>query len=527
MDKKSIWERISLRTFVPPAVLLVLTVIIAFVIPQQFGAAMKGALNWVELNFGWFFVLMTTLFVGVLLWLAFSKYGNIRFGGKDAKPDMPTWKWFCVVLTSGMAAGLCYYGVAEPLDFFLNPPGFSGVAGGSPQAAELSLRYVFMHWGLHPYAIYTMGGLAAGFLYWNCKRRFHVSTGLIPLIGEKANGKLADWINGLCIFGFIAGFSTAIGLSSDQIATGFLYVTGLDINKNILYVIICLIFAVPSILAACSGLHKGIAKVSTFNMWIYFILMAGGLLLGKNLIFILNNTVSSVGQYFQFLPGQSLYTEAAQQTGWVNGWTIFYWAWWLSVCPLVGLFQTKMAKGRTVREFILVNMVAPLLFVIAWFGIFGSSAIEMVLHGNTSIPEVYNELGSSIVFFAWAKELPGSVIWYILGFLAIIFSVITLFEAQVLTLSDMCTKGVELDDTSKDETKRSPIPLKVFWGLLFVSMGFALLYSQGGLSAVQTTSVVLGLPILILTSLLMISAIKVFTQYKKYDKTLGKDEDYF
>lgn len=534
---EKIWARVNKKTFIPPAVFLVIILMIGIVVPQQLGDTMDRLLSWLTTNFGWFYALGATLLVGVAIWICFSKYGKIKFGGKDAQPEMSTFRWFCIVMTSGMAAGICYYAVAEPLSFFENPPVFSGAAGGSIEAAEQALQYVFLHWTLHPYAIYVVVGLACGFMYWNAKKPFSVASGLYPLLGEKVMGTPRHWINALAVFALVCGVGTSLGLSVDQITVGLNYVFHQNLDPNIVGIFICLGFAVISIAAASSGLHKGISYISSANMYMFFFLMVFVLIFG-GVRFIMNNTVSSLGKYFSTVVEQSLYVEPAYQSGWVNNWTIFYWAWWIVFAPLVGLFQIKLAKGRTVRQFILVNMFAPSLFLVFWFGIFGGAVINLGLSGITTVSEVFNELGTSVALFAFLKEFPLAWVLILVAFAAIIFSVLTMTEAEVMTIADLCVKNEKLEAVEEDgrlETVdeaevvesdlKSPLFLKIFWGLTMCLLAFILLYS-GGLDAVQTASVVLGFPILILLLLMAISLIKGLRNYKKYDRTLGPEEDY-
>lgn len=515
------WSRVNPRTFYPPAILVVIITVIGALFPEATGEAMNAALAWCEKYMGWFYVLGCTLLVVFCVWLCFSKYGKIRFGGKEAKPETSFWKWFALVLTSGMAAGICYWCIAEPVSFFQNPPVFAGYEGGTAVAAENTLRYNFLHWTLHPYAIYTAAGVGISFMYWNAKRPFSISSALYPLVGEKANGNMQFWINALCIFCIVAGMGTTLGLGIDQIATGIQYVTGIVVDPNLLGLIVCLGFAAVAIIVAISGLEKGVAFVGSLNMWLFVALLVFVFFFGGTL-FIVNNTIGSIGSYFQFLIGQSLYLEAAQDSGWVGGWTVFYYAWWLAFAPLIGLFQVKLAKGRTVREYVLVNMFVPCIFLALWFGTFGSSAIEMILNGNTAVPESMAEWGTSVAFFSFVQQLPLAPVLIVAGFVTIILSIITQTESQILTISDLCVAGPD-DDAASD--LHSPAPLKVFWGLAMSLIALILLIA-GGLSAVQTASVVLGLPTLALILVMTVGSIKGFKHYKLYDKTLAPGEDY-
>lgn len=510
-------KKINKQTFIVPAVLLLIIMAIGAIFPDKLGVMMKRLLYLITRNFTWFYMLGTTALVVIVLWVCFSKYGNIRFGGKDAKPEMSTFKWFCIVLTSGMAAGICYYAIAEPLDYFENPPVFSGAEGSSAQAAEQALQYVFFHWTLHPYAIYVVVALAIGLMYWNAKKPFSVASGLYPLFGKRVLGPFSNGIDALAIFALVCGVGTSMGLSVDQITVGINYLTGKNFDPDIVGIFICLGFAIAAIVAASSGLHKGIGYISTANVYMFIFLLVFVFVFGGTR-FILNNTVSSVGKYLSFLVGQTFYTEAAYQSGWVGTWTVFYWAWWTVFAPLIGLFQVKMAKGRTIREFVIVNMFAPSVFLMLWFGGFGSSVIHMGLTGNDAVSTAYAEYGSSVALFAYLKELPCSWLLIVVAFLAIIFSILTLTEAEVMTIADLCVK-TELQKKAESDIK-SPLFLKIFWGLAMSLMAFVLLYA-GGLEAVQTLSIVLGLPILVLLLLLGISLVKGVRNYHEEEEETG------
>lgn len=520
---KEALKRMNWRTFIPPAILCTIIILFGVIAPDKLGIGVNAALAWTTKYFSWFYALGSTLLVVFCLWLVFSKYGKIRFGGKDAKPEMSFWSWFCCVLTSGMGSGLCYWCVAEPLTFFQNPPAFSGMAGGSAAAAEESLRYVLMHWTLHPYAIYTSVAVGIAFMYWNCKKPFSVASGFYPILGEKSTGTFRYWINAVCILCLVGGCGTTIGLVVDQMVGAAYYVGGLELDGDTIALIVVLVFSIISIVAACTGLHKGIAWISNANMYIFIILMVFAFFCGGT-IFILNNTTTAIGKYLQNLIGQSFYLEPAFDSGWVGGWTIFYWAWWLAFAPLIGLFQVKLSKGRTVKEYVLVNMLVPCIFLIAWMGIFGSSSIKMTLDGNTGITDAIAQYGSSVAFFAYLKQLPLKGVTMILALAAVIFSVVTMIESQVLTIADLCVSH-DADSEEASSDKNAPAPTKIFWGFLMGLLAYAG-YRSGGLSAIQTASIVFGLPVLFMVLIICVASVKGFKNYKKYDLTLKDGEDY-
>lgn len=514
-------KKLNKATFFPPAILCVLITVVGVVAPTSLEGAVNAGLAWVTKNFKWFYTLGATMLIFFCLWAGLGKYGKIKIGGKDAVPEMSFFKWFCIVLTSGMAAGLCYWCVAEPLSFFQNPPVFAGYEGGTPEAFENTLKYVLHHWTLHPYAAYTSVGICISFMYWNAKKPFSIASALVPIMGDRATGKFRYVINALCIFCLVAGLGTTLGLAIDQLTVGIQYMTGVTISRDLLALLVCLGFAGIAVLAACTGLHKGVSLISTANMYIFIFLLVFALIAGNTLV-CLDNTVTSIGKYLNNFLNQSFYTEAGYESGWINGWTIFYWGWWIAFAPMIGLFQVKLSKGRTIREYVVVNMFAPCLFLLAWMGVFGTSAMEMLRNGNTAVVDAITEYGNSIAFFAYLKQLPLAPIILIIAVVAVIFSIVTQTEAEVLTIADMCV-GTDEDLAASDNF--APRWIKVFWGFLMSLLAYALLYS-GGLNAVQTISIILGLPMLILMLFMCVASVKGLTKYKEYDQTLKDGEDY-
>lgn len=519
MEKVSLFKKIDWAIFLPPAVILLFFVVIGIVAPDAFSAATSWAFSFTTKYFSWFYALGSTFLVLFCLWAGFSKYGNIKLGGKDAKPDMSFFTWFAVALTSGIAIGIVYWGVAEPLGNLMSPPGFTGWEAGSADAAEGALKYNFLHWGLHPYGIYCAAGLCCAFIIMNGKRRFSITSTLYPLLGEKCEGPWGKIVSAICIFSILGGMGTSLGFGVSQFGVGVNYVFGTNFSDAFLAIFFIGVLVICTIGASCSGLHKAITHVSNANMYIYFALMIWAFIFGGTL-FILNNTTTAIGQYLSLIIPQSFYLEPVKATGWVGGWSIFYWAWWLSFAPIVGLFLIKLAKGRTIRQFVLVNMLAPTIFAVAWFGVFGSSAINFQLNG-ADIYSVISEWGNPVALFAFVENLPLTPVMFALVFLAIIFSLLTLSESMTLTLSDMSIKPEYLGE--EGDPKASPSSLKIFWGILMGAVAFVLLIS-GGLGALQTASVVCGLPILVIQLVWAGAYIKSMRQRSRYDLTLTPEE---
>ena len=515
---KNYIKKIDMKMFLVPAIMSVIIVIIGACFSESFGRMIDGLFAIISRYFGWMYDLGLILLVVFCLWAGFSKVGKIRLGGKDAKPIMSMFAWIAVTFTSGMAMGVVFYGVGEGLQHFMLPPGFTGMAGGSAEAAEEALSYVFFHWGLHPYAIYTAAGLGYAFVYWNTKRSFSLTSSLYPLLGEKGeNGIWGCILSWLSFYIIVACLGTNHGLFTLQIQSGMNYVFGTHISEA-LYPVILFALEAVAVICACSGIHKAISHVSKLNMIIFAILLVWAFVFGGTAD-IINNTFTSIGKYLALLVPESFYLEPAIQSGWISDWTLYYWAWWLVVAPICGLFLAKLAKGRTIREFVLVNLLVPVGFVIVWFGTFGSSAIFKQL-GGTDIWSSIQEYGFPVALFAYLKTLPLYKVMAVFAFLAVIFSVLTQVESMDYTMA-----GMTSTDKTEDENGeiKSPAFLKVFWAAVIGLMSYVLL-KAGGLETVQRSVVSLGLPILVILLVNCVSFIKAVRHREVYDLTLSEED---
>ncbi|UQZ88872.1 hypothetical protein C4J81_06550 [Deltaproteobacteria bacterium Smac51] len=517
---RKIISEIDIKTFLVPALLVVAVLTVGVVNPEGFGNLIKVAFAWISSNLGWMYDIGIACLLVFCLWAGFSKVGNIRLGGKAAKPNMSMFSWAAITFTSGMAMGVVFYGVGEGLFNFMAPPGFTGFEAGSPEAAEAALSYVFFHWGFHPYAIYTGSGLGFAFVFWNTKRSFSLSSGLYPLLGEKGEqGGWGNTVNWLCLYIMVGSLGTNMGLCALQLTAGLDYVFGSNYPHDLVHPVIIIFLAVCGITFACSGIHKAIKYVSNTNMVFFAILVVWAFLFGGTQ-FIINNTVTSIGQYLGMMVPQTFYLEPAKQSGWIGDWTLYYWAWWLTVAPLTGLFLIKLARGRTIRQFVLVNMFIPIGFVVIWFGTFGSSAIYQQLYNGLDIWAAIEQYGFPVSLFAYLKGLPLSGVMTMLGFLIIFLSFITQSESMIYTMAGMTS--ADKGETAIGEQK-SPTFLKVFWGAAIAIMGYILLKS-GGLKAVQQSVVMLGLPVLVILLVNAVSFIKAVNNRETYDLTLTDEE---
>ncbi|MBN2897575.1 MAG: BCCT family transporter, partial [Clostridia bacterium] len=316
---------------------------------ENFGVFAGKLMSFLTVNFGWMYLLSMFVFVVVALLLAFSKYGGIKLGPDDSVPEFSTKSWFAMLFGAGMGIGLVFWGVAEPISHFVNPP---NMIPGSPEAVSFALRASFKHWGFHPWANYAIIGLALAYFQFRKGYPGLISSIFIPIIGEKGvQGPIGKTVDILAVFATVAGVATSLGLGTMQINSGMNYVFGLPMNATVQVSIIAVI-TVLYIWTAVAGIEKGIALLGDINLYLAGGLLALCFIVGPKLL-MFNGFAEGLGQYLNNFVIDSLHLNVVGDNGWINGWTVFYWAWWIAWAPFVGSFIARISKGRTVREFVM------------------------------------------------------------------------------------------------------------------------------------------------------------------------------
>lgn len=510
-DLSGFMQMINYRVFMPPAILLVVCVIFGLVNPEAFGKGASACLSFTLKNFGWFYTLGASFLLCFCLWAGFSKYGNVILGGPEAKPELSIYTWWAISICAGIAIGIVFWGVAEPMAHYMNPPPFLHLEAESLAAGEKALRYSYFHWTFHTYGIYVSSALCIAFAFYNSKKPFKVSSSLFPLIGDRINGNWGYFVDGLAIFAIVGGVGTSLGFGTMQIASGLDFIWDIKPSSTIWLLVILGLTACYTI-SSYTGLKRGIRFLSENNIRLYFLLMAFILVTGPT-IHILESTITSAGDYLFNLIPMSLYLDPMEKSGWPGSWSNFYWAWWLAFAPIVGLFLARLAYGRTIRQFVLINLIGPAMFGLVWFGLFGSTAIYLDHFKNAGIGAVIKEAGNEVSLYALFQNLPFSGVTIILGVLAVCISFITLADSMTSTIAAMTTKGFGRSNTQTEP----PARMKIFWGLLMGLLSYVLLVS-GGASALQTSVIVCGLPILILQIFMAVSHVKAMRNLKTYDE---------
>lgn len=472
--------------FLISGAVLIIMVALASFFPNGFAATAGAVQNFITTYFGWFYILSTTIFLVFVLFIAASRWGNLRLGKDDSTPEFDTWSWISMMFTAGMGIGLVYYGVSEPLMHFKSPP--VGV-GMTPQAAQSAMNYTFFHWGLHPWAIYIVLGLSLGYFSFRHDLPLKPASAFYPIIGDRINGPIGHLIDILAVFGTLFGLATSIGLGASQIAAGLndLFSVSDGLTTQLLVILAVEIVAIISVML---GVDAGIRRLSVINMWLAIILGLFVFIVGPTL-YLLSYIATDTGYYLQHLVYTSLHIFSDEKgVKFQKAWTLFYWGWWISWSPFVGMFIARISYGYTIRQFILGTLLVPTGASVVWFVIFGRTALYDVMHGgNTALMNA----GAAHAIFVLMDQLPvGGIIAGIASVLAIV--VVTLFFA---TSSDSGSLVVDILTNGGD-----PNPIwqqRLFWAIMEGLVAAVLLIAGtvgGGnpLSALQTAAVTSGLP---------------------------------
>ena len=437
-------------------------------------------------HFSWLYLISASFFLLFVLYLAVSKYGTIRLGRDTERPQYSFFGWVAMLFAAGMGIGLLFWGVSEPLVHFLQPPPFLNAS--SPGAAAFGMRYSFFHWGLHPWAIYTVVSLSIAYFSFRRGMPALISSCLYPILGERIYGLSGKIVDILAVFATIFGTATSLGFGAIQIHAGFSYLYGVSSAISITIGIIVIatgLFMASAIL----GVEKGVQTLSKINLTLAIALLLFIFALGETSQ-ILNIFTSTLGGYVNNIIDLSLQSYPFEGSGWSREWTIFYWAWWISWSPFVGLFIARISRGRTIREFVLTVLTVPTLFTFLWFSVFGGSALSLEQSQGVDLGVVAGE-DVSLVLFAFLENFPFSSILSLIAILLLLIFFVTSADSATVVLGSLTSGGSQDISTYK----------KVIWGLSLSGVAIILLFS-GGLSSLQMMAITAAFPFMFVMMLL-------------------------
>ncbi|MGB6129666.1 MAG: BCCT family transporter [Psychrilyobacter sp.] len=479
-------------TFYVSIVLTLSIVLWGLLAPASFKKAGSMTFTYLIDSYGWLYTLSMSLFVAFCGYLAFSRYGKIKLGADDSKPEYTLISWFAMLFSAGMGIGLVFWGAAEPMNFYVNP--IIGIEGGTPRAAAFAMQQSFMHWGLHPWANYSVLALVMAYMQFRKGKPALVSSVFIPIVGEKlVKSWFGKMIDVFAIFATVAGVATSLGLGTYQINAGLNYLFGVPETATIQVLIVAVITAIFMI-SAMAGVDKGMKFISNLNVGVILVMLVICFLVGPTLL-ILKVFIESLGNYLGGFVGASFEMGTFTNDPWFGSWTIFYWAWWIAWAPFVGSFIARISKGRTIREFITGVLLAPTLASFIWFAVFGSmglaQGLDLAKEAIVSTP--------TALFVVLSKYPMGMAISVIAVVLLCTFF-ITSADAATFVLGMLSSKG----------DLNPPVSKKLLWGAIQSGLALALMLSGGdqGLVMLQTISLVAAFPFIFIMFFAMASLVK-------------------
>ncbi|GAB7023603.1 glycine betaine uptake BCCT transporter [Salidesulfovibrio brasiliensis] len=457
-------------------------------------------------NFGWAYLLSAFIFLAFSVFMAFSRYGSIKLGGDHEKPRFSYFGWFSMLFAAGMGIGLIFWGVAEPMSHYLNPPAY--LSDSSPDAAKFAMRYSFFHWGIHPWAIYIVMSLSIAYFSFRRGMPPLISSCFFPLIGERIYGPVGYFIDILAVFATVFGIVTSLGLGALQINSGLASVLPFEASFTSTLVIIAVV-TVLFMISSMTGLDKGIQMLSKANIMLAIMILVFMLFVGPTNM-MLNIFISTLADYGSSLFDMSLSTNPFRGPEWTESWTLFYWAWWISWSPFVGLFVASISRGRTIREFVLGALLVPTLLTFVWFSVFGGAAFSLELQQGADIAAAVAQDISTGLFKVYSYYPFSSVLTLLTVLLLVVFFV-TSADSATFVLA-MMTSGGEEDPSAGR---------KIVWGLT-VSTTAGILLFTGGLEGLQRMAIAAALPftgIMLLLCLCLLRGLRYeFRQERKPDR---------
>lgn len=489
--------------FIFSSIIVFAIVLVGVLIPKQFGGITSSITAWITSTLGWYYLILTTVIVFFCVFLIFSPIGKLKLGRPNDKPEFNTVSWFAMLFSAGMGIGLVFYGAAEPIAHFASPP---NADPKSTEAFTESLRSTFFHWGFHAWAVYGVVALALAYSQFRKGEPGLLSKTLRPILGDRVDGPIGTLIDVLAVFATVVGVAVSLGMGALQIAGGLHYLFNIPnniITQSIIIVVVTILF----IMSAWSGLSKGIQYLSNLNIGLGTVLLIAALFIGPTIL-ILNMLTSSTGSLLNSFLFNSFDAAATnpQKREWMASWTLYYWGWWLSWSPFVGVFIARVSKGRSIREFISGVLLVPVIVSFIWFSVFGVLGIETAKKHK----EIF-DMSVETQLFGVFHHLPMGMVLSIIALLLIASFFITSADSATFVLGMQTTFG----------SQNPSAFVKVTWGVAQSLIAFVLLLSGGGdgeagLTALQNAAIISALPFSFVVILMMISFYKDANKERKF-----------
>ena len=484
--------------------LVLLFVIGVLIAPEAAKGAFDGAKWWSIGAFDWLFMIGGNIFVIFCLALIFLPVGKIRLGGETATPDFSTLSWFSMLFAAGMGIGLMFWSVAEPTAYYTGwyeTP--LGVEANTAAAAEKAMTATMFHWGLHPWAIYAVVALSLAFFHYNKGLPLTIRSAFYPLIQDRSWGFFGHLIDTVAVLATLFGLATSLGFGAQQAAAGISYLFGIEGGIGLQIAIIIIVTAI-ALISVIRGLDGGVKVLSNINMSIAMLLLLFVLIVGPTML-IFSTMGTTLGGYISDIFSYSNWVDREDEA-WMQGWTVFYWAWWISWSPFVGMFIARVSKGRTVREFVVAVLLVPTLVTLVWMSVFGGSALDQIQNNVGALANGLDKV--ELAMFQMLENLPLTAITSFVAIVLVLVFFITSSDSGSLVI-DAITAGGKVD---------APVVQRIFWVMIEGVVAAALLFGGGAdaLTALQAAAITVGLPFTVVLILMCLCLYLGLTHEKVY-----------
>lgn len=511
----------SIRPFVfyPAFILLIISIILNFASYDTFLTVTTAAKNFMTVQCGWIFSLAGILSLLVIIGAYFSPLGNVKIGGPSAKPLLKKSSWFAVTLCTTIAAGILFWGTAEPIWNLAYPPESLGIEPMSADAAKFAMETLYLHWTFIPYAIYVVPTIVFAFAYYNMKRSFSVGSEISPIIDKNNQQKFNNVIDAIILFAVAAAISASFGTAVMNMGGGMNALFGFN-NDKTMWFIITIIATITIIVSSGTGLFKGIKFLSNINVYLYYIIIIAIVIFGPT-VYLFSFGTEALGGFLTGIFDKALFTGAAANDSWATGWTIFYWSNWMAWAPVTAVFLARIAYGYKIKEVIIMNFLIPSVFSILWMTVLGGASINFQMTGKVDVLGMMNEQGSAAAAYAVLGNLPFAELIIGIYLIAVIISFITATDSTTNAMASICTTGIT------EGTQEASLFIKVTWGVIIGAVSLIFITTLG-IDGIKMLSYLGGFPALFIGVLSAVSLIYIMRNPAKYDVVSinRKDDDH-
>ena len=476
-------EKPSLMTVLAP--LMIITFLLFSLLRPDYASDLFNRMgDFITSQLSWYYISVMNFYLLFIVGLALSKFGKIRLGGDHEKPEFSNFSWLSMLFGAGIGIGILFWSIAEPLTHFQNNPFMGEAQALSPEAAQIAMRLTIFHWGLHGWALYGSVALILAYFAYRKGLPLTISASLYPILGDRIYGPIGKAADLLAVLGTVFGVATSLGLGAQQMNAGLATLTGIEVNTGT-QILLIIGISIIATLSALTGVNRGIRILSELNMQLTGVILALFLVFGPTL-YLLSSFAGNIVDYIVNLPRLSIWVNNDPSDQWQGWWTIFYWGWWIAWSPFCGIFIARISRGRTIREFVLGVLLTPTLLTIFWITVFGNTAFHIELFGDGGIVSAVNTETTSALFTTINLMAMGNIMAVITASICTLMLItyfVTSADSATLVICTLVTGG-----------NQNPSPLtRIFWGSSIGAVAAVLLFT-GGLSALQTASIVTALP---------------------------------